>query len=130
VAGRVYKSLGKLVMRSVDTFEKIFIHKAPVDMRKSIAGLSVIVDQEMGISLQSDSLFIFCNKRRTHLKMLYFDKSGFALWLKKLESSKFPWAKQSISKDTIEMSCADLKLLLEGVNVWTRFEKVCFERVI
>lgn len=117
-------------MRALGTFEKIFIHKAPVDMRKSIAGLSVIVDQEMGLSLQSNSLFIFCNKKRTHLKMLYFDKSGFALWLKKLESSKFPWAKKSIEQDAIEMSSADLELLLEGVNIWTRFEKVCFERIV
>lgn len=117
-------------MRSVDTFAKIFIHRDPVDMRKSIAGLSVIVDQEMGLSLQSNSLFIFCNKRRSHLKMLYFDKSGFALWLKRLEASKFAWAKKSIGVEVIEMSAEDLKLLLDGVNIWTRFEKVCFERVI
>lgn len=117
-------------MRSVGTFEKIYIHKSAVDMRKSIAGLSVIVDQEMGLNLQSNSLFIFCNIRRTHLKMLYFDKSGFALWLKKLESSKFPWAKKSIKQNVVEMSSADLELLLEGINIWTRFEKVCFEHII
>lgn len=117
-------------MRALKSFSKIFIHRDPVDMRKAIAGLSVIVDQEMGLDLQANSLFIFCNKRRTHLKMLYFDKSGFALWLKKLESSKFAWAKSSISTDTIEMSADDLELLLDGVNVWTRFEKVCFERVV
>lgn len=46
-------------MRALKTFEKIFIHKTPVDMRKAIAGLSVIVDREMGLSLQSNSLFLF-----------------------------------------------------------------------
>lgn len=117
-------------MRSVGTFEKIFIYKRPIDMRKSIPGLSVIVDQDMGLNLQSNSLFIFCNKRRTHLKMLYFDKSGFALWLKRLESSKFPWAKTNVDQDCIEMTSSDVELLLEGVNIWTRFEKVCFERVV
>lgn len=116
-------------MKSLDFFDKIFIHRAPVDMRKSINGLSIIVDQEMGLDLQGKSLFIFCNRRRTHLKMLYFDKSGFALWLKRLESSKFPWTRD-LNKSVIEMQFGDLELLLDGVNVWTRFEKLSFERVI
>jgi transposase len=116
-------------MKSLDFFDKIFVHRAPVDMRKSINGLSVIVDQEMGQDIQGQSLFIFCNKRRTHLKMLYFDKSGFALWLKRLEVGKFPWSKD-MDKSVIEMEAEDLELLLDGVNVWTRFEKLSFERVI
>ena len=61
--------------------------------------------------------------------MLYFDKSGFALWLKRLEASKFPWSK-SLTEDVIEMSADDLELLLDGVNVWTRFEKLSFENVV
>ena len=116
-------------MKSFDFFDKIFIHRAPVDMRKSINGLSVIVDQDMGKDLQGKNLFIFCNKRRTHLKMLYFDKSGFALWLKRLEASKFPWSKD-LDTPVIELGVEDLELLLDGVNVWTRFEKLSFERVI
>ena len=62
--------------------------------------------------------------------MLYFDKSGFALWLKRLESAKFSWTKGLAEAEAIEISSADLKLLLEGINIWTRFEKVCFERVV
>jgi len=116
-------------MRSLDFFDKIFIHRSPVDMRKSINGLSVIVDQDMSQDIQGNNLFIFCNKRRTHLKMLYFDKSGFALWLKRLEASKYPWSKD-LEKSVIEMGAEDLELLLDGVNVWTRFEKLSFERVI
>lgn len=116
-------------MKSLDFFDKIFIHREPVDMRKSINGLTVIVDQDMGQDLQGKNLFIFCNKRRTHLKMLYFDKSGFALWLKRLEVSKFPWSKD-LSRSVIEMSARDLELLLDGVNIWTRFEKLSFEHVI
>ena len=116
-------------MKSLNFFEKIFIHRKPVDMRKSINGLSVIVDQDMGGDLQGKNIFIFCNKRRTHLKMIYFDKSGFALWLKKLESSRFPWSKD-LDRSVIELSSEDLELLLEGVNVWSRFEKVSFERIV
>ena len=101
----------------------------PVDMRKSINGLSVIVDQEMKLDLKKSALFIFCNKRRTHLKMLYFDKSGFALWLKRLEEAKFSWPKD-IHKNVVDISANDLEMLLDGINIWTRFEKVHFDHVV
>jgi transposase len=116
-------------MKSIHDFESIFIHKDPVDMRKSINGLSVIASEEMKLDLKASSLFVFINRRRTHMKILYFDKSGFALWLKRLEDSKFSWPKR-IDKDVVEIEATDMELLLEGVNVWTRFEKVDFEYVV
>jgi len=63
------------------------------------------------------------------MKILYFDKSGFALWFKRLEESKFPWPR-NLEDDVILIDLKDLELLLEGINVWTRFEKVHFEKVI
>ncbi|MCH2535444.1 MAG: IS66 family insertion sequence element accessory protein TnpB [Bdellovibrionales bacterium] len=116
-------------MKSISAFSNILIHKNPVDMRKSINGLSVIVSEGLKLDLKSPSLFVFTNRRRTHMKILYFDKSGFALWLKRLESSKFSWPK-NIDKDVVEISAEDMELLLDGVNVWTRFEKVDFEHVV
>ena len=115
-------------MKSLHDFPNLYIHKAPVDMRKSINGLSVIVSKDMGLDLQSDSLFIFTNRRRTHIKILYFDKNSFALWLKRLESSKFSWPKD-ISESVVEVSSKDMELLLSGVNIWTRFKNVDFEEV-
>ena len=115
-------------MRAISTFPHLYIHKAPVDMRKSINGLSSIVSEEMKYDFHSDSLFIFTNRRRTHMKILYFDKSGFALWLKRLESSKFPWLKD-FNESVIEISSEDMELLLSGINIWTRFKKVDFEYV-
>ena len=116
-------------MKSIHEFERIFIHKGFVDMRKSINGLSVIVAEEMKLDLKSSSLFIFTNKRRTHMKILYFDKSGFAMWLKRLEGTKFSWPKK-IEKEVIEVEAKDLELLLEGLNIWTRFKEVDFDHVI
>ncbi len=116
-------------MKSVSEFSSIYIHRAPVDMRKSINGLSIIVDQEMQLDLRQNSLFIFCNRRRTHIKILYFDKSGFALWFKRLEEAKFPWPKD-IEQHTIKLSVNELNQMLEGINIWTRFKKVHFEHII
>jgi len=116
-------------MRSIFDFDALYIHRNPVDMRKSINGLSVIVQEDMRLDLNQSALFIFCNRRRTHMKILYFDQSGFALWLKRLEGTKFSWPK-NLDGDVIEINAKDMKLLLEGINVWTRFEKVHFETVI
>ena len=60
----------------------IYLHRAPVDFRKAINGLSIIVDNEMGHNIFDNSLFVFCNKRRDKLKVLYWDKTGFCLWHK------------------------------------------------
>ncbi len=98
-------------------------------MRKSINGLCIVVDQEMKLDLKQSALFIFCNRRRNRLKILYFDRSGFALWFKRLEEAKFSWPKD-IDKDIVEIGAQDLELLLTGVNVWTRFEKIQFEHVV
>lgn len=116
-------------MKSIREFKELYIHRGPVDMRKSINGLAAIVEAEMKLDLKSSSLFIFCNERRTRMKILYFDRSGFALWLKRLEESRFPWPK-SADQETIQISTDDMALLLEGVNVFSRFEEVHFEHVV
>jgi transposase len=115
-------------MKSIFEFEKFYIHKNPVDLRKNINGLSSIVAQEMRLDLKASALFIFCNKRRSHMKVLYFDRSGFALWLKRLEGSKFPWPKQ-YEEETISIDAKNLELLLEGINVWSRFNDVHFDHI-
>lgn len=116
-------------MKSISEFENLYIHRAPVDMRKSINGLTAIVQTEMKLDLRRSSLFIFCNQRRTHLKMIYFDRSGFALWLKRLEDSRFPWPTH-FDEDTVKIELKDLRLLLDGVNIFTRFREVSFEHVV
>jgi hypothetical protein len=72
-----------------DNKTAIYLHVDPVDFRKSINGLSLIVEDEMALSSISGSLFVFCNKKRDKLKALYWDESGFALWYKRLEKEKF-----------------------------------------
>lgn len=116
-------------MRALSNFDDIYIYRNFTDMRKSINGLCVVVDQEMGLDLKRSALFIFCNRRRNRLKILYFDRSGFALWFKRLEEAKFSWPRDA-DNDVIEIKVADLELLLEGVNIWTRFEKINFENVV
>lgn len=94
-------------------------------MRKQINGLASIVEENMGHDLFSESLFIFCNRRRDIIKALYFDKAGFCLWTKKLDQSKFPWFKCETSKE-LEVSPSDLELIFDGVDVFKRHKKLSF----
>ena len=69
----------------------IYLHRDPVDFRKAINGLAVIVSEEMELDVYSQALFVFCNRNRSQLKVLYWDNTGFALWQKRLEKDKFKW---------------------------------------
>ena len=95
---------------------EVYLHRAPVDFRKSINGLSVIVEGEMDLSPLSGALFVFCNKKRDKLKLLYWDKSGFALWYKRLEQETFKWPRR-LNEAVIELDEAQLHWLLEGYDI-------------
>jgi transposase len=73
---------------------------------------------------------VFTGRRRNTIKILYFDKSGFCLWQKRLEQDKFPWPKK-ISDPVVEVTPAQLSWLLEGYDVWKMkpFSKLYFEKV-
>ena len=74
---------------------QVYLHRDPVDFRKAINGLSIIVEEVMRLSPFERALFVFCNKRRSQLKALYWDATGFALWQKRLEKEKFKWPRQA-----------------------------------
>jgi transposase len=69
----------------------IYLHRDVVDFRKSINGLVTIVEQEMQLSPFTPALFVFCNRNRDRIKVLYWDRTGFCLWYKRLEKERFKW---------------------------------------
>ena len=95
---------------------KIYLHRQFVDFRKSINGLSAIIEAELELPAMSGALFIFCNKAKDKLKILYWDKTGLALWYKRLEANKFKWPKQ-LHTECIELNEQQLNWLLEGYDV-------------
>lgn len=72
----------------------VYLHRDPVDFRKAINGLAVIVSDEMEFDVYAQALFVFCNKNRTQVKVLYWDSTGFALWQKRLEKDRFKWPRK------------------------------------
>lgn len=117
-------------MKSVSEFQGVFIHREPVDMRKAINGLSVLVESAGMGDLMGPSLFVFTGRRRDLVKILYFDKSGFALWQKRLEKDKFPWPRKE-TKEVVHISTEQLSWLLDGYDVWKMkpFAALHFEKV-
>ena len=93
----------------------IYLHVDAVDFRKSINGLSVIVEEAMDLSPFDISLFVFCNRQRDKLKVLYWDKTGFALWYKCLEKDKFIWPRK-VNEDTLLLTAEQWDWLLRGLN--------------
>jgi transposase len=94
----------------------VYLHRDPVDFRKSINGLSVIVEQDMGMSPFSGALYLFCNRSRDKLKLIYWDQSGFALFYKRLEQDKFHWPRRW-PQASITLSEAQLHWLLSGYDI-------------
>lgn len=94
---------------------KVYLALGATDMRKAINGLSVLVSEQMQLDLFSGHLFVFCNRQQTILKILYWDKSGFCLWQKRLEKDRFKWPKTS--KDVMNITSRELSWLIEGLNI-------------
>ena len=69
----------------------IYLAQEPVDFRLGINGLSTMVEATLRFDPFSRNLFCFTNKRRNQIKVLYWQRSGFCLWLKRLEEEKFKW---------------------------------------
>ncbi len=103
-------------MRSLTEFKAVYLHRDIVDFRKSINGLSVIVEQAMDLSPFDSALFVFCNKRRDKLKILYWDKTGFCLWYKRLEKDKFNWPRKS-SEEVVNITNEQMDWLLRGFDI-------------
>lgn len=100
-------------MLALTAATRIYLYRAPCDMRKSFDGLCGVVRSELGVDPLSGSLFVFCNRRRTMVKLLYWDRDGFALWFKRLEQGCFSPPRLSSADGRIERR--QLSLLLEGV---------------
>ena len=117
-------------MKDIKSFQSVFIHREPVDMRRGINGLSEIVQTSMMGELMGRNLFVFCGRRRHTIKVLYFDRSGFCLWQKKLEKDRFPWPKK-LTETVVSLSPEQFSWLIDGYDVWKMkpFEELYFEKV-
>ena len=94
---------------------RIWLYTRPCDMRKSYDGLSVLVKSQLRKNPLSGELFVFINRKKTQMKILYFDRSGYCIWSKRLEQGRFHAPAGNDDKRRLEWT--DLKLILEGIDL-------------
>ena len=93
---------------------RIFLAREPADMRRSFTGLCGLVRDSLGADPLSGHLYCFRNKRGDKLKLLYFDRSGLAIWYKRLEIGTFHWPPMDAA--SVELTAGEVAFLLEGVE--------------
>ena len=96
---------------------KVYLAMGHTDMRKAINGLSILVEC-LELDPFSGHLFVFCNRRHTILKILYWDRNGFCLWQKRLEKQTFKWPKTETEVQQIGQR--ELRWLLDGLKITQR----------
>jgi len=97
---------------------EVYLCREPVDMRRSIPGLSAFVEQRLGLDPFAKRLVVFCSRRRDKIKILYLERSGFVLWYKRLEKARFPWLGPEATESVVAMTGRELNWLLDGIDLF------------
>jgi len=97
--------------------DRVYLHRAPIDMRKQIDGLSLLAKDAMQLDPMSSVLFAFINVRRNKLKLLLWERNGFIVWYKRLERHRFHWPRH-LQDNVVTLSVEQLNWLLDGYDVW------------
>lgn len=105
------------MMRPADSVPQVYLCTEAVDFRKSITGLSLIVEQSLRLDPFSPALYVFANKRKDKVKILCWEKNGFCLWYKSLEKERFKWP-ADLTPQTYSMDGEQLNRLLDGFDLW------------
>ena len=94
---------------------QVYLALGVTDMRKSINTLSILVQERLQGNPFSGALFVFSNRRRDIVKVLYWDRNGFCLWQKRLEKDRLRWPESS--EEVMKLTRRELMWLLDGMPI-------------
>ena len=100
---------------------RIFMAVKPIDMRRSFDGLSATIAEALGSNPLSGDLYLFRGRRADRIKAIAWDRTGLAIWYKRLEKGKYKWPTRECA--SIELTEQELALLLDGVD-FTRIRRL------
>lgn len=108
---------------------KIYVALEPCDMRKGFNGLQALVSERLGGDFRGGALFVFGNRRRNRLKVLYFDGSGLWVMTKRLEKGTFSWP-QSTQSQAVKMRLTPeaFAMLTDGIDLRDGARRAWYER--
>ena len=109
---------------------KIFVALAPCDMRKSFNGLHAMVSETLKEDPLGGALFVFTNKRRNRLKILYYDGTGLWILAKRLERGTFAWPKsvEGNQQPKLKLTPEALAMLTDGIDLRDGMRRPWYER--
>jgi len=103
-------------MRPANNLPMVYLCRDIVDFRKGINGLAIVVEEMLCQDPFSEQLFVFCNRKRDKVKILYWERNGFCLWQKCLERARFKWPRRD-ENTMITLTGQQLNWLLDGYDV-------------
>ena len=118
-------------MIAISAHTKVYLAKDAADMRKSFRGLITLTEAVLQQEPASGHLFVFLNRRQDLMKILYWDGTGFCIWYKRLERGSFqrPPAIAGEERPEVELSTAQLSLILEGIDLTSARQRLRFHRI-
>ena len=99
---------------------KIWLYARPVDMRKQFDGLASIAQHQLKVHASCGDLFVFINRKRSQMKVLYYERGGYCLWSKRLEQGRFH--NVDSNTDKIDLTWTQLQCLIDGIN-WQKMKQ-------
>ncbi len=103
-------------MLNFPTNVRLYLATEPVDLRRSYDGLSAMVDGTFGKQAMSGDLFVFMNRRANQVRILFWDRDGYVIMMKRLEQGTFRRTTTAEGKDLVEIDAGELAMLLEGID--------------
>jgi transposase len=94
---------------------KVYLHREPIDFRAGINSLAIVVQEVMELDPFAPSVFAFRNRRRDRVKLLFFDRSGFVMVLKKLTEDRFRWPRRETA--VVTLTTKQLHWFLDGIDI-------------
>lgn len=104
-------------MKSLKSFPRILLYQGQLDFRKRRKSTAAFVQGQLALDPFSATAFVFMNRRKDVVRILYWDGNGFALWEKELEEEKFPWLFRR-DGGTIDITAEQGEWLLRGINIF------------
>ena len=108
---------------------RVFLYRLPTDMRKSFNGLVALTESALKQDPLSGSLFVFVNRRRDRIKILYWGQSGFCIWYQQLQKGTYqlPAGGALEELETIEVTRSQLSLILDGIDLSSARQRMRFQ---
>ena len=108
---------------------RVFLYRLPTDMRKSFHGLIALTESALKQDPLSGSLFVFVNRRRDRIKILYWGQTGFCIWYQQLQKGTYQLpAEESLEEqETMEVTRSQLSLILDGIDLSSARQRKRFQ---